>query len=120
MINQTGIRGLRGGGWGTSIPALMVSLIIRVEVTPGLEDKFAEYITEEAADAVNNEPGCRQFTVSRSKDEPNVFTLAEFYDDMAAVEAHRLTPHFILFQERVKEYGLIAGKTSVLGEVIQG
>ncbi len=98
----------------------MISLIIRVEVTPGLGDKFAEYITEEAADAVNNEPGCRQFTVSRSVDEPDIFTLAEFYDDMAALEAHRLTPHFILFQERVKEHGLVAGKISVLGEVIQG
>lgn len=102
------------------IERVMISLIIRVEVTPGLEDKFAEYITEEAADSVKNEPGCRQFTVSRSMDEPNVFTLAEFYDDMAALEVHRLTPHFILFQERVKQYGLVANKTPVLGNVIQG
>jgi len=39
---------------------------------------------------------------------------------MAALEAHRLTPHFILFQERVKEFDLVVGKSSVLGEVIQG
>lgn len=96
----------------------MISLLITVEVAPDRVEEFTRFITEEAADAVANEPGCRQFTVSRSVDTANVFTLAEFYDDMAALEEHRLTPHFILFQERVKEFNLIAGKTSVLGEVI--
>lgn len=96
----------------------MISLLITVEVNPERVDDFARFITEEAADCVANEPGCRQFTVSRSVEKPNVFTLAEFYDDMAALEAHRLTPHFILFQERVKEFDLVVGKSSVLGEVI--
>jgi len=59
-----------------------------------------------------------QFLVSRSKDYPNVFTLAEFYVDETALEIHRKTPHFILFQERVKEFGPIANKTPVLGEVV--
>jgi autoinducer 2-degrading protein len=96
----------------------MISLLITVEVNPDRVEDFVRFITEEAADAVANEPGCRQFTVSRSVETANVFTLAEFYDDMAALEAHRLTPHFVLFQERVKEFNLIVGKTAVLGEVI--
>jgi autoinducer 2-degrading protein len=51
--------------------------------------------------------------------DPNVFTLAEFYDDVAAMDAHRLTPHFLLFQERVKEFDLIRNKREVvMGEVI--
>lgn len=99
---------------------LMISLLITVEVNPERVEDFARFITEEAADAVANEPGCRQFTVSRSVEHPNLFTLAEFYDDMAALEEHRLTPHFILFQERVKELNLIVNKTAVLGDVIQG
>jgi len=34
------------------------------------------------------------------------------------LEIHRKTPHFFLFQEHVKEFGLIANKTPVLGEVV--
>jgi quinol monooxygenase YgiN len=96
----------------------MISLVIIVEATPEKADKFLEFITEEASDVIAHEPGCLQFLVSRSKDDPNIFTLAEFYVDETALEIHRKTPHFILFQERVKEFGLIANKTPVLGEVV--
>ncbi len=96
----------------------MISLVIIVEVAEGKEDLFAEYITEEARDVLEHEPGCRSFVVSRSVDEPQVFTLAEVYDDQAALDAHRLTPHFLLFQERLMEHGLIVKKTPVLGDVI--
>ncbi len=97
----------------------MISLIIIVEVNPARVDEFIQYITEEAEDARTKEPGCRQFRVSQSQDTPHVFTLAEFYDDLAALEAHRLTPHFLLFRERAKD-GLIVNKTSVCGAVIDG
>jgi (4S)-4-hydroxy-5-phosphonooxypentane-2,3-dione isomerase len=97
----------------------MISLVIVVEVNPEKVDLFREYLCEEAADAVANEPGCRDFIVSQSHAELNVFTLAEFYDDEAALEAHRLTPHFVLFQERVKEYDLIRNKREVVvGDVV--
>lgn len=98
----------------------MISLVIIVEAAPERAEDFARFIAEEAADSVANEPGCRQFTVSRSIEQANIFTLAEFYDDQAALEAHRLTPHFVLFQDRVKEFDLVVSKTVVLGEVIQG
>ncbi|MDE0834900.1 MAG: putative quinol monooxygenase [Akkermansiaceae bacterium] len=96
----------------------MVSLVIIVETAAGKATDFQKYITEEAADVIANEPGCVQFTVSRAKEAPHLFTLAEFYVDEAALEVHRKSPHFILFQERVKEFGLIANKTPVLGDVI--
>ena len=92
----------------------MISLVIIVEVAEGKADLFAE----EARDVMANEPGCRSFVVSRSIDEPNTFTLAEVYDDRAALDMHRQTPHFLLFQERVRDHGLIAKKTPVLGDVI--
>jgi len=97
----------------------MISLVIVVEVNPEEIKKFSEFLAEEAADAVRNEPGCRQFLVSQSVQEPNIFTLAEFYDDAQALEAHRKTPHFLLFQSRVKEFDLIVRKReAVQGEVI--
>ncbi len=97
----------------------MISLTITVEAATGRVEDFLRFLTEEAADALANEPGCRRFDISRCLEQPNLFTLFEVYDDMAALDAHRLTPHFLLFQERVKEYSLIAEKTVVLGEVIE-
>lgn len=95
----------------------MISLIVTVEVDPARVDEFISYITEEADDARTKEPGCRRFEISRGIDHPNVFTLAEAYDDLAALEHHRSTPHFILFKERAGS-GLILSKSSVLGNVI--
>lgn len=93
--------------------------MIVVEVNPERVEKFVEYLTEEAADALANEPGCRDFIISQSVAEPNVFTLAEFYDDTAALKAHRETSHFLLFQERVREFDLILSKREVVeGSVI--
>ena len=97
----------------------MISLLITLEINPERVDCFVRYITEEAADARTKEPGCRGFRISRSFDNPNVFTLAEFYDDMAALEAHRLTPHFALFRQRADD-GMILSKVAVCGEVIDG
>ena len=97
----------------------MISLLITLEIQPDRVDEFVRYIAEEAEDARTKEPGCRGFRISRSLDKANVFTLAEFYDDMAALEAHRLTPHFLLFRHRAGG-GLILNKQSVCGEVIDG
>jgi autoinducer 2-degrading protein len=95
----------------------MISLLVTVEVHPDRVDEFISYITEEAADARTKEPGCRRFEVSRSVDQANLFSLTEAYDDLAALEAHRLTPHFLLFRERASD-GLILSKQAVCGEVI--
>jgi (4S)-4-hydroxy-5-phosphonooxypentane-2,3-dione isomerase len=96
----------------------MISLNIIVEVAPDKVAEFIQYITEEAADARTLEPGCKRFEISRSLEKPNVFTLAELYVDEAALEAHRQTPHFLLFKQRAQELALIVHKTAVLGQVI--
>ncbi len=97
----------------------MISLVIVVEVNLDKVELFREFLCEEAADAIANEPGCRNFFVSQSVTESNVFTLAEFYDDLAALEEHRKTPHFLLFQQRAKEYDLILNKReAVTGDVV--
>lgn len=95
----------------------MISLLVTVEIAPGRADEFLRYIKEEAADARTKEPGCRRFEISRSVDNPQVFTLTEAYDDLAALDAHRKTPHFLLFRQRA-DGGLIVNKTSVCGDVI--
>ncbi|MDB6136059.1 MAG: antibiotic biosynthesis monooxygenase [Verrucomicrobiales bacterium] len=97
---------------------MMTSLIVTVEVNPDRVEDFLRFMTEAAEDARTKEPGCRRFEVARLTDRPNVFTLAELYDNFAALEAHRQTPHFQLFAQRAKEHDLIVNKTSALGEVV--
>jgi len=97
----------------------MISLLITLEIHPDPVDEFVRYITEESQDARTKEPACRGFRVSRSLEKANVFTLAEFYDDRSALEAHRQTPHFLLFKERAAD-GLILSKTAICGDVIDG
>jgi len=95
----------------------MISLLVTLEISPDRVDDFVRYITEEAADARTKESGCRRFEISRSVDKSNVFTLTEMYDDVAALEVHRTTPHFLLFRQRTAD-GVIVSKSSVCGEVI--
>lgn len=95
----------------------MISLLVTLEIAPDRVNEFISYIKEEAADARSKEPGCRRFEISRAVDRPNVFSLTEAYDDLAALEAHRQTPHFLLFRQRA-DGGLILSKSSICGEVI--
>ena len=48
------------------------------------------------------EPGCRMYLVHRSLTDPRRFFLYEQYDDQAALDAHRESPHF----ERYAKNGL--------------
>jgi quinol monooxygenase YgiN len=43
------------------------------------------------------EPGCRTYDVHRSLEQPRTFLIFEQYDDPAALDAHRETPHFTDF-----------------------
>ena len=97
---------------------IMISLLITLEIDPAGVADFVKFITEEAADALAHEPGCHRFEISRSLEQPNVFTLAELYADQAALDAHRLTPHFLLFKKRATAAGFVLRKTAVLGEVL--
>ncbi len=95
----------------------MISLVVILEVSPNRLDEFISYVREQST-ASCLEPGCRRFEVSQKLDQENVFTLAELYDDQAALDAHLVSPHFLQWRERVSD-GLILSKTSVRGQVIQ-
>jgi quinol monooxygenase YgiN len=50
-------------------------------------------------DAVGSrqEPGCSRFDVLRDPEQSNKFYFYEVYQNEAAIEAHRATPHFKVF-----------------------
>jgi quinol monooxygenase YgiN len=41
-----------------------------------------------------HEPGCLLYHANRARENPDLFILYEQYQDGAALEAHRETPHF--------------------------
>ena len=94
----------------------MISLIVILEIDPARLDEFADCVRQQG-EASRREPGCRRWEASRKLDQANVFTLAELYDDAAALQAHLESPHFKRWVERTGG-GMILSKTSVRGELL--
>lgn len=59
----------------------------------GKADVMAEHL-EAMTEASRREPGCLDYRVIRSADDPHVFVIIEEYADESAFEAHKSTPHF--------------------------
>lgn len=57
----------------------------------------AEGYLRELVGPTRAEPGCRTYEIFRSNDDPNAFMFFEQYDDEAALDAHRASPHFDRF-----------------------
>ncbi len=74
----------------------MIVLAVTYVIRAGHEAEAENYLRE-LISASRQEPGCRAYDVNRSTDDPRVFLIYERYDDEAALEAHRATPHFERF-----------------------
>lgn len=77
-------------------------IIAEFEVRLEALDAFLQAAIADASASVANEPGCRQFDVTRPEDQPNQVVLYEVYDSPAAFEAHLATPHLQAFRERIE------------------
>ena len=47
--------------------------------------------------ASRHEPGCISYVPHRVESDPDTIVIYEQYSDMAALDAHRATPHFALY-----------------------
>jgi len=88
----------------------MVVLAVTWMANPGQEDQVAQIFRKLQA-ASRQEPGCLAYTVHRHNSNPRRFFIYEQYQDEAALEAHRNSPHF-------QEYAVKALRT--IGERQQG
>lgn len=79
----------------------MICVAVTYQMKPGTADD-AVPLFHELTRATRAEPGCRMYVVHRSTTDPNRFFLYEQYDDQAALDFHRATPHF----ERYGKNGL--------------
>ena len=73
------------------------AIIVKFTLKPGMADAFRPLILENAAASVRDEPTCRQFQVLNDEQNSEIIFLYEVYEDAAALEAHRETPHFKKF-----------------------
>ena len=75
---------------------------INLDIAPDQFDKFMEAAKENAA-ASTKDPGCREFNIVVSKDDPHHIMFFEVYDNAAALDIHRATDHFKKYQTVTKD-----------------
>ncbi|MGD0334861.1 MAG: putative quinol monooxygenase [Xanthobacteraceae bacterium] len=75
---------------------------VDIDVVPGQIDNYLAALKENGAASVH-EPGCREFDILVSQNDPNHVLIFEVYDDAAAADAHRQTPHFKKYAAATKE-----------------
>ena len=77
----------------------MVVLSVVWMAKTGHEKEVAE-LFEKLTERSRNEPGCLMYQVHRQRIEPRRFFIYEQYQDDAALEAHRTTPHFMEYARK--------------------
>ena len=92
-------------------PASPVALVISVRVLPGRREAFLAGISRNAACALRAAPGCRRLDVDGDPGDPDAFWVYEVLADADALAAHRLTPHFLAWQE--EKAGLVVPGSQV-------
>jgi autoinducer 2-degrading protein len=82
----------------------MMILHVTIQVKPEHVSEFLDVIRYDAEHSEKDEPGCLRFDVIQDRDDANRFYFYEVYRDEAALEAHRQTPHFKLYAEKVQPW----------------
>jgi quinol monooxygenase YgiN len=78
-------------------------IIAEFEVKPGRLEQFLEVAEVDSRHSVTDEPGCRQFTVTVDREQPDRVVLFEVYDDEAAFDAHLETVHLQAFRAGIED-----------------
>ena len=71
----------------------MLILVVRVTIKAGHEEEVIPSF-QKLQEATRREPGCIEFVVQRSRENPRRYLIYEQYNDQAALDAHRASPHF--------------------------
>jgi quinol monooxygenase YgiN len=87
-------------------------LVVKFTLHPDAADRFMPLIVANAEASLRLEPGCRQFDVTRSREDPNLVLLYEVYDDDAAFDVHRNMDHVKAFFEEAG--AMIAGREMIV------
>jgi len=89
-------------------PAPYINLVELV-IVPSELPKFLELAKSNAA-ATMNDPGVREFNITRIASNPNHVMFYEVYDNEAALNAHRAGEHFKQYQAATA--GMVADRNA--------
>lgn len=73
-------------------------------IKPAHLEKFREEMLKNAHASLEHEPGCSQFDVTVSENDPAHIFLYEIYDNATAFAAHLETAHFKQFSATVADW----------------
>jgi quinol monooxygenase YgiN len=71
----------------------MIVLMVRITVRLDTDEECIR-LCREMTEETLKEPGCLQYIVHQSLDNPHCFLFYEQYKDQAALDTHWATPHF--------------------------
>lgn len=71
----------------------MISFTVRMKFSPEDRDDIAE-VLRLLTEASRKEPGCVSYIPHRIEGDPDAVLIYEQYQDRAAADAHRQSPHF--------------------------
>jgi quinol monooxygenase YgiN len=91
----------------------VLTVVARLRAAPGKGDALAALLVEQVATVRSAEPRCLAYTAHRSTSDPELFLFYEVYEDDAAFDEHRRSPHLARYRERREAEGLIAGAAEV-------
>jgi (4S)-4-hydroxy-5-phosphonooxypentane-2,3-dione isomerase len=80
----------------------MLVVHVHVRVRPGLAGDFLAASLQNARASLA-EPGVLRFDVIQDQDDPEHVVLVEVYRDGGASAAHKQTPHYTTWRDRVAE-----------------
>lgn len=75
----------------------MFVVTVTFEVKKEAIRDFRAAVLQQANESLTQEPGCRRFDVCIDAARPERVFLYEIYDDSAAFDSHRRTPHYARF-----------------------
>ena len=76
----------------------MLAIWVKVRIKPTMRDKFLKAIEHDALASERDESGCLRFNVLQDEKDENTYYFYEIYADPSALEAHRTTPHYAVWQ----------------------
>jgi quinol monooxygenase YgiN len=71
----------------------VIAIAVKLVAKEGQEERVRDALARNTAPTLA-EPGCRMFQAHSDPSDPRVFFVYEQWDDDAAIEAHRETPHY--------------------------
>ncbi len=81
----------------------MYIVMVRLKVKHEQIDNFITASMADGRGSVLHEPGCHRFDIIQDETDPTMFAFNEVYNDEAAFEYHKTTPHFAAWDAAVKD-----------------